>query len=65
MNDPEGRLIRYYLVNVKGKLAIWEASDVQVLKMLKENPGSELIGTPPHFTRADARAAARRYIKSN
>jgi len=64
MNDPEGRLIRYYLVNVKGKLAIWEASDVRVLKMLKENPGSELIGTP-HLTRTDARAAARRYINSN
>ena len=38
MNDPEGRLIRYYLVNVKGKLAIWEASDVRVLKMLRRIP---------------------------
>jgi hypothetical protein len=63
VNDSDGRLIRYYLVKVRGELAIWEASDSQVLKMLKENPGSELIGTP-HLTRADARAAARRYIKS-
>jgi hypothetical protein len=64
MNDSDGRLIRYYLVNVSGKLAIWEASDSQVLKMLEENPGSELIGMP-HSTIGEARAAARLSIKSN
>jgi hypothetical protein len=32
--DSDGGLIIYYLVKVRGKLAIWEASDSQVLKML-------------------------------
>jgi len=64
MNDSDGRLIRYYLVTVQGKLAIWKASDVRVLKMLEDNPGSELIGMP-HSTIGEARAAARLIIKPN
>jgi hypothetical protein len=51
-------------VKVRGKLAIWEASDSRVLKMLEENPGSELIGMP-HATIGEARASARVSIKSN
>ena len=62
--DSDGGLIRYYLVKVKGKLAIWEASDSRVLKMLEENPGSELIGMA-HSTIGEARATARLSIKSN
>ena len=61
MNDSDGRPIRYYLAKVGDRPAIWEASDVQVLKMLNENPGSELIGMP-HSTRTEARAAARQFL---
>jgi len=56
MNDPDGRVIRFYLVDAPGKRGIWEASDIQVLKTLKRRPGSKIIGLS-YPTRAEAEAA--------
>lgn len=55
------RPIRHYIVAINGTVAIWEATNVRFLELLKSNPGAKQIGMP-FDNGADAAAERQRQL---